>query len=185
MGHTLRKFLGRPAADRRLLLHALALYLAIVALLRVVPHGRLTRWLDAVYGRAPAARAPATSHPASARRQNPRATARLAEAPEARRRQPPAIDALDAGRVAWAVRTVAAQTPAGDACLAEALTALCLLRRGGHAAALRIGVTRADAAPASIAAHAWLEHAGRIIVGGAAAPAYDILQPTGAMRGER
>ncbi|MBI3403214.1 MAG: lasso peptide biosynthesis B2 protein [Acidobacteria bacterium] len=161
MGHTLRKFLGRPAADRRLLLHALALYLAIVALLRVVPHGRLTRWLDAVYGRAPAARVPATSH------------------------QPPATDALDAGRVAWAVRTVAAQTRAGDACLAEALTALCLLRRGGHAAALRIGVTRADAAPASIAAHAWLEHAGRIIVGGAAAPAYHILQATGAMRGER
>jgi hypothetical protein len=153
MGHTVRKFLGRPAADRRLLLHALALYLAIVALLRAVSHGRLMRWLDALY--------PATSH------------------------QPPATRETDAGRIAWAARTVAAQMRAGDACLPEALTALCLLRRGGHAAALRIGVTRVEGAPAPISAHAWLEHAGRIIVGGAAAPAYRTLQPPGALRGRR
>jgi hypothetical protein len=154
MGHTVRKFLGRPAADRRLLLHALALHLAIVALLRAVSHGRLMRWLGTVYGRSPAVPVPAT-------------------------------DAIDAGRIAWAARTVAAQMRAGDACLPEALTALCLLRRGGHAAALRIGVTRVEGAPAPISAHAWLEHAGRIIVGGAAAPAYRTLQPPGALRGRR
>ena len=184
MRHTVLKFLRRPAADRRLLLHALALLLAIAALLRIVAHGRLTRWLGTAYGRAPSVPVPATSRSASARRHRLRATARRAETQEARRRQPPAADAIEADRVAWAVRTVAGKVCPAGACLAEALTAQCLLGRGGHDAALRIGVTPADAVP-PFAAHAWLEYAGRIIVGGEVAQAYRPLQSPSVMRGER
>ena len=42
-----RRFLKRPAAERRLLLEALALHLCVAALLRVVRFGTLTRWLRA------------------------------------------------------------------------------------------------------------------------------------------
>jgi hypothetical protein len=163
--HTLHGFLKRPGADRRLLVHALVLYAAIATLRRLIAHRRLTRWLDAAYGRAPAGPV----------------TAAETAAPVA----------IAAERVAWAVRTVAALAGGRNRCLAEALTAQCLLRRNGHAAVLRIGVARASApltgrtASAPIAAHAWLEHAGRIIVGGEAAPAYRTLQPPSALRGER
>ncbi|MBZ5555747.1 MAG: lasso peptide biosynthesis B2 protein [Acidobacteriia bacterium] len=158
MTHTVRTFLRRPGADRRLLVHALVLYVAIAALLRLIAHRRLTRWLDAVYRRAPA---------------------------------PVNAVAVEIARVAWAVRTVAARVHIGPSCLTEALTAQYLLRRAGHAAALRIGVARSgggvarSSASAPIAAHAWLEHAGRIVVGGDAAPAYQILQAPSPMRGER
>ncbi len=65
--------------------------------------------------------------------------------------------------------------PARKTCLTEALTARCLLRRRGADAALRIGVALATDAGAPLAAHAWLEHAGRIIMGGETADRYEPL----------
>jgi hypothetical protein len=85
-----------------------------------------------------------------------------------RRGAPPVRD--DSARVVWAVRTAAYLVPIGT-CLTVALTAQCLLRRRGADAALCIGVTRADGR-APIAAHAWLEQAGRIIIGGEDAGKY-------------
>jgi len=77
--------------------------------------------------------------------------------------------AVDAGRVAWAVRTATHLLPAGRTCLTEALAAQYLLQRRGAAATLRLGVSRvADV----VTAHAWLEAAGGIVIGGEIADRY-------------
>ena len=73
------------------------------------------------------------------------------------------------------LRTATHLVPAGKTCLTEALTAQCLLRRRGADAALRIGVARATDAGAPLTAHAWLEQAGRIIMGGETADGYEPL----------
>jgi hypothetical protein len=66
--------------------------------------------------------------------------------------------------------------PAGRTCLTEALTAQHLVRRRGGDAELRLGVTRGSdgTMPETFMAHAWLEAAGRIIIGGETAA---ICQP--------
>jgi hypothetical protein len=61
-------------------------------------------------------------------------------------------------RVAWAVRAAGRRIPGARGCLPQALAGLALL----EGAELRIGVTRENGA---IAAHAWLEHGGRVVVG--------------------
>ena len=53
-----RKFMRRPVADRRLLVHAVALHAGLAALVRVVRFGRINRWLNARQNRVPP-RAPA------------------------------------------------------------------------------------------------------------------------------
>jgi hypothetical protein len=74
-------------------------------------------------------------------------------------------------RVVWAVRTATHLVPAGRTCLTEALTAQYLVRRRGGDAELRLGVAVDAVKP--FAAHAWLEAAGRIIIGGETASGYE------------
>lgn len=76
-------------------------------------------------------------------------------------------------RVVWAVRTATHLMPAGRTCLTEALTAQYLVRRRGGDAELRLGVSRT----ATLRSHAWLETAGRIIIGGDNAHSYTPLGP--------
>ena len=65
-------------------------------------------------------------------------------------------------RIGWAVRSAARFVP-GATCLPQALAAEAILRRRGHPADLRLGVTRGDD---RVEAHAWVESYGRVIVGG-------------------
>src|SRR5262245_10752919 len=75
-------------------------------------------------------------------------------------------------RIAWAVAVVSSYIPA-TTCLTQALAAQVLLSRRGVSARLRIGV--AKAAQGQFAAHAWVEHAGQIVVGGAISDRYRAL----------
>src|SRR5688572_5377660 len=68
---------------------------------------------------------------------------------------------VDPREVAWAIHAVARRIP-GTHCLPRSLALHAMLRRGGHASALRIGVRRAGA---GIAAHAWVTCGGRAIDG--------------------
>ena len=52
------------------------------------------------------------------------------------------------------------------------------LRRAGHVASLRIGVARAGA---TLRAHAWLEHEGRVLLGSPEQTAYEPLAPATAV----
>ena len=74
-------------------------------------------------------------------------------------------------RVVWAVRTATHLVPVGRTCLTEALTAQYLVRRHGGDATLRLGVAADAVRP--FAAHAWLDGAGRIIIGGETAAGYE------------
>jgi len=70
-------------------------------------------------------------------------------------------------KVAWAV-TVAGRWIVPDRpCLTQALAARIILRRRGVDTILRIGVKKEDR---QLAAHAWLEKGGRVIVGGERSP---------------
>jgi len=70
----------------------------------------------------------------------------------------------------WAVRTATHLVPAGRTCLTQALTAQHLVRCHGGDATLLLGVAADPVKP--FAAHAWLEAAGRIIIGGESAAGY-------------
>jgi hypothetical protein len=65
-------------------------------------------------------------------------------------------------RIGWAIRSAARFVP-GATCLPQALAAEAILRRRGHPADLRLGVTQRDD---GIEAHAWVTSYGRVIVGG-------------------
>jgi len=67
----------------------------------------------------------------------------------------------EADRIGWAVGSAARFLPDAT-CLPQALAAEAILRRRGHPADLRLGVTR-DAN--GVEAHAWVESYGRVIVG--------------------
>lgn len=69
-------------------------------------------------------------------------------------------------RIAWAVDASGRRVP-GARCLTRALVAERLLHRAGHAARLRVGVA-APGAEGSLDAHAWVEVAGEVVVGGGA-----------------
>ncbi len=73
-------------------------------------------------------------------------------------------DAEATRRIAWAVAAAAARIPRAT-CLTQALAAQVLLARIGEHADLRLGVARDHSAPAL--AHAWLEHRGHVLIGGA------------------
>ena len=64
--------------------------------------------------------------------------------------------------VVWAVEAISSRVP-GTTCLVEALSVECMLRRRGHAPALKIGVRRRAAM--SIDAHAWVECSGAVVIG--------------------
>jgi Transglutaminase-like superfamily len=70
--------------------------------------------------------------------------------------------ALD--RIIWAVAAAGKRAPIGTTCLASALAGQALLDRHGYSTLLRIGVKRNETG--AFAAHAWLEHEGKVIVGG-------------------
>ena len=65
-------------------------------------------------------------------------------------------------QVARAVKAIGRRLP-GTTCLAEALVGYTMLQRHGHAAVLRIGVRRDDAA--RLGAHAWVECEGMVAIG--------------------
>jgi hypothetical protein len=66
-------------------------------------------------------------------------------------------------RIAWAVTVASAYVPGGRNCLVRALATETMLRGFGYDGELRIGVARA--ADGQLRAHAWLESAGRPIMG--------------------
>lgn len=77
---------------------------------------------------------------------------------------------LSARQIAWAVKLASRYVP-GASCLTQALTAQFLLNRAGVENHLHIGVAfgAADCDPhrRSFEAHAWVEHEGTVLVGGA------------------
>lgn len=81
--------------------------------------------------------------------------------PQARR----AAGRPSADAVASAIRAVSHRVP-GATCLTQALAARALLARFGHSSSIRIGV--APAGGGRFDAHAWVECAGRVVLGGTA-----------------
>lgn len=69
---------------------------------------------------------------------------------------------LTTRETAWAVRLTSRYVPSAT-CLTQALAAQILLNRAGIENRLHIGVARGD----SFTSHAWLESAGRVLLGGA------------------
>lgn len=65
--------------------------------------------------------------------------------------------------VIWAVTAASRRIPAAS-CLTQALASQVLLRRQGCPAVLRIGVAPGESG--EVAAHAWIESNGRIVIGG-------------------
>jgi hypothetical protein len=72
-----------------------------------------------------------------------------------------APDAVRSGRIAWAANAVDSRLP-HSTCLTRALAASLLFTLHGHPATVRLGVARDDG---ELAAHAWLESDGRIVIG--------------------
>ncbi len=70
-------------------------------------------------------------------------------------------------QIGWAVNVVSARVLGDGTCLTQALTARQLLQVNGYPAELRIGV--AKQADGKLAAHAWVESEGEIVIGGTAA----------------
>ena len=69
--------------------------------------------------------------------------------------------------IVWAVTVASRYVPAAT-CLTQALAVQVLLARRGHLARLCIGVARTETG--RLRAHAWVECAGRVVIGGAEAP---------------
>ena len=83
--------------------------------------------------------------------------------------------------VAWAGRTLLADRP----CLTQAIAGRWLLARRGYVSDLKMGVRRKEGG-GGIAAHAWLEMDGRIVLGGGDSPdVYTPFRPARASLRER
>ena len=84
------------------------------------------------------------------------------------RPQPRLTQRLDAPlafrRIVWSAETAGRWLLPNRPCLTQALVGHLLLRRRGYAAELRIGVAKEEG---RLAAHAWIEQDGRIVLGGA------------------
>ena len=78
-------------------------------------------------------------------------------------------------RIAWAVMVASRYIPSTATCLPRALAAHVLLARSGHAAQLRVGVTRG--ADGAFEAHAWVESGEKILVGALADPSRFVPLP--------
>lgn len=72
-------------------------------------------------------------------------------------------DETRARDAAWAVEAAAQRLLGRRPCLPQALVGQWLLRRAGVETKLKIGVARDES---GVRAHAWLEHAGQVVVGG-------------------
>ena len=77
----------------------------------------------------------------------------------------PPADQLIAGRVGWAVRTVANHTPWKSVCLPQAMAGQWMLLRRGIAGTVRLGVRWAKDQPGQLAAHAWLSCGAEVLTG--------------------
>jgi len=96
------------------------------------------------------------------------------------RQRPPFTGRHEWERIVWAVRTVTGVLPAGNTCLTKAVTAECLLRVSGYDATLRFGVAGLPREGSALRAHAWVEHGGRVVMGGPVPAEYvALLQPGG------
>jgi len=84
----------------------------------------------------------------------------------------PATPQPDLATLAWAVAAASRVVPCAT-CLVRALAARRLFARHGYPATLCIGVTRSP--ESGFAAHAWLEHEGRVLPGSASGPFIPIL----------
>ena len=71
-------------------------------------------------------------------------------------------DAIPIERVSWAIAATAARIPRAS-CLTQALAGRMLFSAYGYATTLRIGVAKDDVG--GLRAHAWIESAGRAILG--------------------
>jgi hypothetical protein len=85
---------------------------------------------------------------------------------------PPSVD-----RISWAVRAASRFALNGSNCLVRALATQALLGRFGHRSDLRIGVRKAP--DGGLAAHAWLECAGAVVIGEFELEHYVPLTPAG------
>lgn len=90
---------------------------------------------------------------------------RLAERVPSRRPMTPSYRR----RAAWSAARVGTRLLPKRPCLTQALvTQFLLWRRGDATSSLHIGVTKGEAG--ELLAHAWVEHEGRVIIGGTRAP---------------
>jgi hypothetical protein len=79
-------------------------------------------------------------------------------------------------RVVWAAEVAGKRLLGARPCLPQALVTQWLLNRAGCPATLRIGVAKGHAG--QLLAHAWVEHDGKVVIGGAFSPArYKPLLP--------
>lgn len=67
-------------------------------------------------------------------------------------------------RIAWAITAASPLVPGGSNCLLRAIAAGLMLRQYGFDTALMIGVAKVP--NGGLAAHAWLESAGEVVIGG-------------------
>ena len=74
----------------------------------------------------------------------------------------PAPTPGEADRTVQAIESAARSVP-GATCLTRALAAEILLRRAGHPAAIRVGVSKTSSG--ELEAHAWIEAYGRVLLG--------------------
>jgi Transglutaminase-like superfamily len=94
-------------------------------------------------------------------------TRRLLHRRSSRSRMPEGSRAHETIRaIAAAVIAVARRLPLPTTCLVEALAVEAMLRRRGFAPALRIGVREPGSGATPLEAHAWVECAGAVVVGG-------------------
>jgi hypothetical protein len=82
----------------------------------------------------------------------------------AARTRVPVHDGLSPARIAWGVTATGRYLLTARPCLTQALAVRLLLVRRGHPAHLQLGVARRECGP--LEAHAWIESAGEIVVGG-------------------
>lgn len=95
----------------------------------------------------------------------------------------PSPDPAEIQRVVWAVRAVGRRTLRGKPCLTEGMATRLLLKRRGLTAELRIGVLLPE--DGRLKAHAWIEHEGRILIGGLPdLERFTPLPPVGAPKSE-
>jgi hypothetical protein len=86
----------------------------------------------------------------------------------------PGVRDVPAARLQRAVERAGRHVP-GATCLVQAIALQILLGRRGHRAALRLGVAHDE--DRKLAAHAWLELDGRVLVGGQGRERYTTLPP--------
>jgi hypothetical protein len=81
-----------------------------------------------------------------------------------RRSGAPVADAQSPEDLAWAMGVAGGVLPGGHHCLSQAMALQILMRRRGYSCKVCFGVQK-DAG-SRLAAHAWLEHEGTVLIGG-------------------